>query len=68
MQVIFRGRLVEASELKTPGGDDVIGYQIDGEGVVMPQQVQIPGGEPATVALPTTQLKAKRGKDPSINP
>lgn len=65
MKVIYKGQTVEASELKSPDGDRVIGYQIDGE-TVMPQQVQIPGEPEATVFLPTA-LKAKRGNDPTIN-
>lgn len=66
MQVIYKGNLVEASELRTPDGGAVIGYQIDKE-TVMPNMVQLPGGEPATAELPTTHIKAKRGHDPTIN-
>lgn len=66
MKVIYKGREVEASELRTPSGDAVIGYQIGNE-TVMPQQVQIPGGAPASVEIPNTVLKAKRGKDPTVN-
>ncbi|PSB29894.1 hypothetical protein [Stenomitos frigidus] len=67
MQVTYKGQMVEASELKTPDGSVVLGYQIGNE-IVMPQMVQLPGGEPASVELPATHLKAKRGKDTTINP
>jgi len=67
MEVIYKGKTVEASELKTPDGETVIGYQI-GDEIVMPQMVSIPGGEEASVVLPTTHFKAKRVKDPTINP
>lgn len=66
MKVIYQGKEVEASEIRTPGGDEVVGYQVGNE-ILMPQQVQLIGGEPASVELSTTHLKAKRGKDPTIN-
>lgn len=67
MQVIYKGKTVEASELRSPDGDTVIAYQVGNE-VLMPQQVQLPGGEPASVDVPATNLKAKRKPDPTINP
>jgi hypothetical protein len=66
MKVIYKGKEVEASELKTPSGDAVIGYQVGGE-TLMPAQVQLIGGDAATVEIPDTIIKARRGKDSTIN-
>lgn len=67
MKVIYKGRTVEASELRSPDGDKVTGYQVGNE-ILMPQQVQLLDGEPATVEIPETHVKAKRKPDPTINP
>lgn len=67
MKVIYKGQEVEASEIRTPSGDVVTGYQVGNE-ILMPQQVQLLDGEPASVEVPdTTVLKSKRKPDPSIN-
>jgi hypothetical protein len=68
MKVNYRGRLVEASELRTPDGETVIGYEIGGVGIVMPREVSVPldqeSGE--VQPAPTNQAKSKRGADPSV--
>jgi hypothetical protein len=66
MKLIYKGQEVEASEIRTPSGDSVIGYEVERE-ILMPQQVQLLDGDAATVEIANSLLKSKRGKDATIN-
>jgi len=65
MKLIYKGQEVEASEIKTPSGDSVIGYEVEGE-ILMPQQVQLLDGDAATVEIVESVIKSKRSKDTTI--
>lgn len=68
MKVVYKGRLVEASELRDPDATTISGYEISGVGVVPPYEVTIPSAEVAQgeVQPPSTHAKSKRGADPSV--